>query len=98
MNNNDKEKRNSIWESHYGNQKTATDPFGRRMSSQTFHVDHIYPESKGGSNAMSNLRPLAPKSNLEKSDNLRGVVNGKSYTVTKATNSGSKKIGKLNVR
>jgi 5-methylcytosine-specific restriction endonuclease McrA len=34
-----------------------------------WHVDHIFPESRGGSRELSNLQPLYWRKNLEKSDN-----------------------------
>jgi len=34
------------------------------------HVDHIYPQSKGGSNAKSNLATLCDECNLGKSDGI----------------------------
>ena len=37
-------------------------------SNKTFHVDHIVPRSKGGSNEMSNLQVLCSECNLGKSN------------------------------
>lgn len=42
--------------------------YGNRNSKYGWEADHITPASKGGSDAMSNLRPLHWKNNTAKSD------------------------------
>ena len=37
-----------------------------------WEIDHIVPESKGGTNSLSNLRPLHWENNRAKSDSLDG--------------------------
>lgn len=49
--------------------------WGNTDSKQGWEIDHIKPESDGGSDALSNLRPLQWKNNRAKSDgNLKCVV------------------------
>ncbi|MEI6659886.1 MAG: HNH endonuclease signature motif containing protein [bacterium] len=42
--------------------------YGNRDSDNGWEVDHVFPESKGGSDLISNLRPLHWKNNARKSD------------------------------
>lgn len=42
--------------------------YGNRSSGLGWEIDHITPVSHGGSNALSNLRPLNWQNNMEKSD------------------------------
>ena len=42
--------------------------YGNRESDNGWEVDHITPESRGGSSVFSNLRPLHWKNNARKSD------------------------------
>jgi 5-methylcytosine-specific restriction endonuclease McrA len=39
---------------------------GRELDIRTFHVDHIVPASRGGSDDLSNLRLLSPEANASK--------------------------------
>ncbi|MBL8564323.1 MAG: HNH endonuclease [Hyphomicrobiaceae bacterium] len=42
--------------------------YGNRDSPYGWEIDHISPESNGGSDALSNLRPLHWRNNVAKSD------------------------------
>ena len=43
--------------------------YGNRNSQYGWEVDHIVPESKGGTDHLSNLQPLHRENNQAKSDN-----------------------------
>ena len=52
--------------------------YGTRISQYGWEIDHITPESKGGTNELSNLRPLQWENNLSKlDDNLVCAVTSK---------------------
>ncbi len=55
------------------------DVFGNRCL--FFVKDHIYPKSKGGSNWKENEQLLCPLSNQEKSDKMRGSINGLRFSI-----------------
>ena len=69
------------WEFHYGGVTRAQDvcgawidkaAYGQRGSNYGWEIDHIIPRSRGGTNAIANLRPLHWKNNDAKGDNLDG--------------------------
>lgn len=43
--------------------------YGNRDSEYGWEIDHLYPESLGGSDDLSNLMPLHWKNNVSKGDN-----------------------------
>jgi len=76
-----KEQKNKIWKKYFGNKKTANDVFGRKVSFNNAQFDHTYPYALGGKTIIKNGMPLAPESNEEKYDDLKGMINGKSFRV-----------------
>jgi len=50
--------------------KIEKDKYGCRQSLYGWETDHIHPDSKGGSDDLSNLQPLYWKLNANKSDKL----------------------------
>ena len=80
------EQKNKIWIKENGNKLTSVDPFGRKVNKNNFEADHIIAYSKGGNTTLKNGQVLSAKSNAEKSDKLRGTVNGKTFNVNKTTN------------
>ncbi len=73
--------RDTIWRKYCGNNNEAFDAFGIRMTKSNFECDHIWPKSRGGSTTVKNGQPLSSRSNQEKSDNISGYVNRKSFKV-----------------
>lgn len=77
----EKSQRETIWRNYFGSAYSATDCFGRYMTFNDFEADHIWPESKGGKNTISNGQPLSSQSNQEKADNYEGIINGRRFEV-----------------
>ena len=58
--------------------KTRQDPYGNKISfnsygkntPQGWHIDHIKPQAKGGSDCVRNLQALQTKINITKADSL----------------------------
>jgi len=72
---------NEVWTRHFGNEQWGSDVCGAKIykgahgdtnSKHGWEVDHIIPESEGGTDAYSNLRPLHWKNNRAKGDELDG--------------------------
>ena len=70
-----------VWEFRYGGATRVQDvcgawidkaAYGQRGSNYGWEIDHIIPRSRGGTNAIANLRPLHWKNNDAKGDNLDG--------------------------
>ena len=90
------EQRERIWRRYFGTSYSVIDAFGRQMSFDNFQADHIWPQSKGGSSVVENGIPLSALSNEEKSDGIKGVINGKSFQVFNAGVS-ERNVGTLKV-
>ncbi|RLA40129.1 MAG: HNH endonuclease [Gammaproteobacteria bacterium] len=60
---------NKVRQDPYGN-KIRRDQFGGR-GSQSWEIDHIKPESKGGSDHLRNLQAMQTKKNRELGDSTR---------------------------
>ncbi len=60
---------NEMRQDPYGN-KLGKDQFGEDTD-QGWEIDHIKPESKGGSDALRNLQALQTEKNRELGDSLR---------------------------
>ncbi|TCG12111.1 HNH endonuclease domain-containing protein [Mycoplasma todarodis] len=76
-----REQRIKIWKRYFPYSNSAVDVFGRNMNINNFQADHIWPEAEGGRNVIENGIPLSALSNQEKNDEVKGIVNGKSFSV-----------------
>lgn len=73
-------KAKTVWEHWYGNATKAHDVCGAEMDKSAhgkegrfgWDVDHIVPLSRGGTNSLSNLRPLHWENNDAKGNKLDG--------------------------
>ena len=101
-----------IWNKHFYGKTTAIDKFGREMilskygqteTTGGWEVDHIWPENASngtrGSNNTENFQALNWESNKEKSNDLSGYANSKSFRIVEVKrDSENKIIGKMEVR
>ncbi len=69
--------------------QSIKDPAGRTVTRKTAEIDHIVPAAKGGRATYNNAQVLHKKTNVEKSDKLRGTIgpksNQKSFSVNRKT-------------
>ena len=73
-----KDKKDKVWERWAGDKKQAKDAYGVWMKKPLYgkegqgawEIDHIKPKSRGGTDALYNLRPLSPDENREKADKI----------------------------
>ena len=71
---------NEVWESRFPGRAQAQDHCGAwiaksahgQQSAQGWEIDHIVPVARGGTDALSNLRPLHWRNNDAKGDSLDG--------------------------
>ena len=78
------EKKDAVWEKRAGKgnakpnayctdiegNKIKYDDYGNRDSDYGWEIDHIHPESRGGSDELSNLQPLQWEANMKKSNKI----------------------------
>lgn len=66
-----------VWEKEFGKSQKGTDAFGTVIAKAAYRdeqsefgwdIDHIIPKSKGGTDNVPNLRPLAIENNRRKAD------------------------------
>ncbi len=57
----------------YGNLMRFQD-YGNRNSEYGWEKEHVIPASRGGSNAIANIRPLHWQANVKKSDCMSGLL------------------------
>ena len=60
----------AIWRKDKYGDMMYWDAYGDRNSDYGWEIDHIYPQSRGGSDKLENLQPLHWKNNAKKSDNI----------------------------
>lgn len=84
------EQTKDVWQRIFGNKQSAKDFCGREIrkdkredSKYGWNVDHIMPQSKGGTNTQSNLQIVHKTTNAEKGDKITFLANGKTYQVRK---------------
>ena len=58
-----------IWRQDYAGAWIRFSDYGNRNSQYGWEIDHLYPESLGGNDELSNLMPLHWKNNVSKGDN-----------------------------
>ena len=102
-----------IWNAYFGKQTdSVNDPFGRKIcksnyaddSTNSWDIDHIWPENPKDSNAaqganvLENVQPLSIISNREKSNMLQGKVNGVTYAISKVDTHEGKSIGRMSIK
>ena len=69
-----------VWSHRFGGAMSARDKCGAliarnahgQQTSQGWEIDHIVPVARGGTDALSNLRPLHWRNNDAKGDSLDG--------------------------
>lgn len=99
-----------VWKAYFGDVSIARDAFGIEIrrnehgtgSAFSWEVDHIWPQNPqtgaSGANIFKNVQPLSSTSNLQKSNDLQGKVNGITFAIHKEGTHDGLNVGRMAVK